>query len=247
MNVLLLVAYDGTRFYGWQKTQSGPSIEGTLQTILEQILQRPIRLQASSRTDRGVHAEGQLINFCLEKQLNLHQLKKSLNQLLPPDIAVRELFKAPSENFHPTLDSIQKEYQYRICYGEVCLPHNRFTHWHYPYPLNIESMKRSIPLFCGKKSFRAFCNFRKNLNYTTYERHLESIIIKETEENCLSIYLKGNSFLYKMARNIIGTLVFIGAEKITLEEVPLIFEGKTRIHKGITAPAKGLSLKEVFF
>ena len=116
-NIKLTIAYDGGSFLGWQKTKEGPSIEASLQYILEQILQEPINLQAASRTDAGVHADGQIVNFLTRKtDLNLKNLCVSLNSLLPNAIAVLDAQFMPTD-FHPTLDCKGKEYHYGICYG----------------------------------------------------------------------------------------------------------------------------------
>ena len=113
-NVKLIIAYDGTRYLGWQKTKMGPSIEEALQATVEQIVQHPVHLQAASRTDAGVHATGQVVNFLTSKTLNLSQFNISLNGMLPKDIAVRSVQLMPG-SFHPTLDCTGKEYRYYAC------------------------------------------------------------------------------------------------------------------------------------
>src|SRR5262249_47291433 len=117
-NCALQIAYDGAPFFGWQKTAKGPSIEAVLEEILAQLLQEQVVLQAASRTDRGVHAEGQWVNFLTDKTLNLEALKKSLNALLPPSIRVLSAHAMPL-HFHPTLYAHGKEYHYHVCYAPL--------------------------------------------------------------------------------------------------------------------------------
>jgi tRNA pseudouridine38-40 synthase len=244
-NIKLKIAYDGGAYRGWQKTLMGPSIEETLQCVLEQILQQATPLQAASRTDAGVHAEGQVVNFFTSKQsLDLKRLQISLNGLLPKDIVVLTVDKMASA-FHPTLDCISKEYCYYICYGVVQLPHYRFYSWHYSYPLKLEEMHQAAQFFLGKHDFSAFCNSKKNEDYAHFIREINEIEIREIENKRLCIRIKGNQFLYKMVRNIVGTLLYVGRGKIKKEDIPKIIQFGHRPDAGITAPAHGLFLHQV--
>ncbi len=136
MNIKLLIAYLGTSYLGWQKTPMGPSIEEALEKALSIVLQEEKKLQAASRTDAGVHAQGQVVNFTLSSFKDLKRLKASLNGCLPKDIVVLSAQEMP-ESFHPTLDAIKKEYIYEICNSTVQLPFHRNTSWHFPYPLKL--------------------------------------------------------------------------------------------------------------
>ncbi|MDB6080989.1 MAG: trua3 [Chlamydiia bacterium] len=245
-NIVLVVAYDGTHYYGWQKTGTKPSIEETLQIALEKILQHPIKLQAASRTDRGVHADSQIVNLFTSKSIEPAKLKRSLNQLLPSDIRVLTAHEAISYEFHPTLDAKSKEYHYNIVYEKELMPHLRHTHWHIPDLLDLQAMQKASSIFIGTNDFRSFCNQRKNLEYEHTIRSLSSLkIVELDQEKRLRIELIGNNFLYKMARNIVGTLVYVGQQKIALDALPAILESKKRIYAGITAPAQGLTLHKV--
>jgi tRNA pseudouridine38-40 synthase len=158
VNLKFTIAYDGTHYLGWQKTQEGPSIEESLQQVLEQIFQEPISLQAASRTDAGVHALGQVVNCHVQKLLVTEErLHISLNSLLPADIRLLSCEIAPN-HFHPTLDCKMKEYHYWICTCPVQLPHNRFTSWHVHQPLDFAAMEQSAKLLTGEHDFADFCN-----------------------------------------------------------------------------------------
>jgi tRNA pseudouridine38-40 synthase len=247
INYKLIIAYDGRNFLGWQKTSMGPSIEEALQRVLEKILQHPVVLQAASRTDAGVHAKGQVVNFISERKFsNLIKLKNSLNNLLLEDIVVLHI-EEKDPGFHPTLNCINKEYYYHICYGPTQMPHHRFYSWHYHYLLDIQKMRNAADYFLGTHDFSAFCNFRKNLSYSHYQRTIEELEIQTLETNRLCIRIKGPNFLYKMVRNIVGTLAFVGRGKIDPQEIPNIILSQNRVLAGMTAPAHGLFLNQVFY
>ncbi len=237
-NFKLIVAYEGSSYLGWQKTNMGQSIEGELEKALSQILHHPIKLQAASRTDAGVHAEGQVVNFFTGSAISL----KSLNSLLPKDISGLSLEKM-DEKFHPTLDCLGKEYHYTLCFGPTQLPFHRSFSWHFPYPLDLEKMETAASALVGEHDFSSFCNERQEDNL----RHVNKIEILSLAPDRLKISVAGNRFLYKMVRNLVGTLVYVGCGKILSGEVLEILQSKDRARAGVTAPAHGLSLHKVIF
>jgi tRNA pseudouridine38-40 synthase len=240
-NIKLILTYEGTRFLGWQKTAMGPSIEEELEKILAQVLRHEVALQAASRTDAGVHAEGQVVNFFTEAEIPLERLQKSLNGLLPSDISVLKIEEAPTK-FHPTLDSRGKEYNYFVCLGQAQLPFYRHFSWHFGYPVDVQKMVKGAGYLIGKRDFSALTNERQEENV----REIFDIGIEEMNDR-LKIRVSGNNFLYKMVRNIVGTLLYVGCGKLDVEELPRILESKDRSRAGVTAPAHGLLLKEVFY
>jgi tRNA pseudouridine38-40 synthase len=245
-NIKLLLAYEGTHYFGWQKTTTGSSIEEELEKALSQVLQEKIDLQAASRTDRGVHAEGQVVNFFTQKpEIDLYKLKRALNGLLPNDMSVLNIQHA-RDDFHPTLDCLGKEYHYQICSSVSQLPFYRHFSWHFPYDLDSDQMQRASDALIGEHDFSAFCNERQLLEKNPV-RKIEKITITTKEAGRLLISVTGNHFLYKMVRNIVGTLVYVGCGKLKVDDVPLILQSKKRTEAGITAPAHGLSLKQVFY
>src|SRR5690349_8220779 len=135
-NLMMLMAYEGTSYLGWQKTNLDavqPSIEYVVQNTLEKILQQPIEVQAASRTDRGVHAEGQVVNFITSKDdLDLERLEYALNCLLPSDIRILSCQEAPDADFHATLSAKAKQYVYRIYTGPTLWPFFRSYQWPLP-------------------------------------------------------------------------------------------------------------------
>ena len=243
-NIKCHIAYAGTRYFGYQKTRMGPSIEELVQKALETILQHPIKLQAASRTDRGVHAKGQVINFFSEKEnLCLEKLHHSLRRLLPPDIA---LIKTGQEepSFHPTLSAKGKLYIYQICNQSAQLPFHREYSWHIPSPrLNLSKMEQAAAILEGRHDYSAFTSAM----YADPVRTVEAITLSPLPENRLLIEVKGDTFLYKMVRNLVGTIVYLGLGKIPLEDLEKILQSKQRARAGICAPAHGLTLQQVFY
>ena len=244
MNIQLIVAYDGTHFLGWQKTPDGPTIEAELQQVLEQIYQEPLQLQAASRTDRGVHAEGQVLNYQTEKTKDLEKLKFSLNQMLPQAIRVLAI-KEAADTFHPTVDAVGKEYHYFVTTDPVQSPFDRHFSWHYYHPFDLDKIRQAATFFIGTHDFSAFCNVHFFQTKDTV-RTVKRLDIMQ-EGNQLKFEVEGTHFLYKMVRNIVGTLVYVGAGKLSLQEVEALLTKKDRRLAGMTAPAQGLVLKKVFY
>jgi len=245
-NIALKLAYDGSHFWGWQKAFQKPTVEGTLQSSLERILQEPCILQAASRTDRGVHADGQWVNFFCNKQRESEDLKKSLNALLPKTIRVLEVQEMP-DYFHPTLHAQKKEYYYQVCVDPVLLPKERFFYWHVPYQLDLKKVETACRFFLGEHDFSSFCNHRKNLNYRNKHRQIEILEFFLSKKNYILFTITGNNFLYKMVRNIIGTLIYVGRGKIHPESIPSIFATRQRAMSGPAAPAHGLTLRKIYY
>lgn len=237
MNIKLVVAYEGTQYLGWQKTNMGKSIEEELEKALSQILQHPVKLQAASRTDAGVHAEEQVVNFFTNKTINL----KSLNRLTPKDISILEATVMP-DTFHPTLDCKGKAYEYTVCLGPSQLPFHRLFSWHFPYPIDLAQVREAASCLIGRHDFSAFTNEKQENNV----RELFSIEVMPLDHQ-IKIRVAGNNFLYKMVRNIVGTLIYAGCSKLKAADLPAILEGKERTRAGVTAPAHGLCLKKVFY
>jgi tRNA pseudouridine38-40 synthase len=245
-NIKITLSYEGTAYLGWQKTPYGPSIEQALQDALETILRHKVLLQAASRTDAGVHANGQVANFktatCID---DFKKFLRSLNGLLPNDISVLNA-EHVMESFHPTIDNEGKEYHYTICNTPYQLPFHRLFSWHFPNPLDVELMRQAATLLEGYKDFSSFCNEKTSYTRSTYCK-IHKIIIHQIDHHRYQIKITGTRFLYKMVRNIVGTLAYIGSGKIPLSAMEKIVNSKHRASAGITAPAHGLALYQVFY
>jgi tRNA pseudouridine38-40 synthase len=244
-NIKLVLAYFGSSFMGWQKTNMGPSIEEALEQALQQILQDKVKLQAASRTDAGVHAEGQVVNFLMKEPRCLSRLRYSLNGLLPKEISVLSAEEMP-ETFHPTLDSFQKEYWYHLCYAAVQMPFFRQTSWHFPYSLDLDLMREEAKYLIGTHDFSAFCNERQLWDRSPICT-IEKIELVSLPKERLQFIIVGDHFLYKMVRNIVGTFAYVGCGKLARGALPEILSSKDRKQAGMTAPAHGLVLKRVIY
>lgn len=243
-NYRLTVSYDGTRFFGWQKTHAGPSIEEELETAIAKILGAPkpfIQLEAASRTDRGVHAKGQVVCFHWENEIGVRNFQRSLNAVLPQEISVFSVQTVPA-GFHPALSASSKEYHYWICNEPAQWPMRRLYSWHVPAALDVDGMRRAARLLTGQHDFSAFSNERAD----DAVRQVQKIDIIP-DSGRMRIEMRADRFLYKMARNIAGTLVQVGRRKMAPDGMLLILESKDRKAAGVTAPAHGLFLMEVFY
>lgn len=246
-NIALILAYDGAAYRGWQDNTQGHTVEKTLREACEQILRHPVTLQAASRTDAGVHAEGQVVNFLTSRlDIDLTTLQEGLNALTPPDMAVLKLWEA-ADDFHPTLHNGGKIYHYHVSHAQVQLPLRRHIEWHYPGSLNVPLMHEAALALVGTHNFQAFCNTRKNLHYETFVRTLLRVDIVELGQEQLRFELEGTSFLFRMARNIVGTLVYIGSGRLPAPIIPTLLKSGNRTEAGMTAPAHGLILNRVLF
>lgn len=229
-----IISYDGTRFYGWQKTITGPSIQEELEKAIQKVTGEKVTPEAASRTDRGVHAEGQVIQFALAKQVDPAPLLRSLNGVLPSEIRILDL---GYKQFHPTLDATGKIYKYMICEGAVQDPTRRLYSWHIPYALDRKKILTAAKDLTGQHDFTAFANEKEKNPICT----IESIDFND------AFWIRGDRFLYKMVRNLVGTLIYVGAGKLPPDSIPSILASKDRQLAGITAPAHGLYLHQVFY
>lgn len=241
-NYKIIVAYDGTRYKGWQNQKTtDATIQGKLEKILEKMTGRPIQIIGSGRTDAGVHAKGQTVNFYLKDSYDEEELLEMFNQYLPEDIAALSV-KEAGERFHSRFSAIGKIYRYRIHTGKIPEVFERKYVYSYNRPLDVERMKEAAEHMIGTKDFAAFCGNRHMKKSTV--RSVYEIRFQETEEELQIIY-NGNGFLQNMVRIMTGTLIEVGEGKKKPEDIPSIIASKNRERAGFTAPAQGLTLMEV--
>ena len=241
-NYKIIVAYDGTRYKGWQNQKTtDATIQGKLENILEKAVGCPISIIGSGRTDAGVHAKAQTANFYLQDSYEEEELLEMFNQYLPEDIAVLSV-KEAGARFHSRFSATGKTYQYRIHTGNIPEVFERKYVYSYNRPLYVEDMKKAAEYMIGTKDFAAFCGNRHIKKSTV--RSMYEICFEETE-NELRILFKGSGFLQNMVRIMTGTLIEVGEGKKKPEDIPAILASKNRELAGFTAPAQGLMLMEV--
>ena len=240
-NLRLDICYDGTRYRGWQRLPGkGDTIQGKIEAALSRILDEPIEISGSGRTDAGVHARGQVANFHCESAMPAEDILENLRRYLPEDIGIYSC-RDVSPRFHARLNAKEKTYRYRIWNSTVpCVFERRFVAL-IPEELNITAMEEAASYLIGQHDFSAFCGNAKMKKSTV--RYIRSIqIIPQGEE--LRILITGNGFLHNMVRILVGTLVEVGRGQRTAESVSLLFGGR-REQAGFLAPAQGLCLMEV--
>lgn len=245
-NYKLLIAYDGTPFHGWQVQNNAESIQELIQKALTLILREPTKIIGSGRTDSGVHALGQVAHFHTEIDFMPFRVLGSLNGLLPPEIRILALDEV-SPTFHAQHSAIGKIYRYHISLNPVLSPFIRGRCWHIPYNVSLQEMIRASRKLLGTHDFTSFANeAHEGSAAKDPVRTIQRIDFLENNGE-LSIEFEGDGFLYKMVRNIVGTLVEVGSGKIQAEEIEEILAKKDRKAAGASAPPQGLFLVKVHY
>ena len=240
-NLKLTLAYDGTSFHGWQIQPGVPTIQGELERVIACILDHEITTHGSGRTDAGVHAHGQVAHFQTEKAIDTDALHRSVNALLQPDIRVMSIEEVPLE-FHARESARAKTYEYHLWRSPVVSPfHFRYVHsiWQ---SLDADKVDRATAHFPGQHDFTSF-----SAASTSTKSHTREVYAAQWERSGEEwvFRIRASGFLQYMVRTIVGTLVEVGREKMTPEEIPGIFEARDRQLSGPSAPAKGLHLVSV--
>lgn len=243
-NYRLWIQYDGTRYEGWQRQgHTDNTIQSKLEAVLGRMLQHPVELHGSGRTDAGAHASGQIANFWCQETLCAETVWKYLNQYLPRDIAVTKVEPAP-ERFHSRLSAKGKRYVYRIWNSPVPNVFEARFLWQIQEDLDLEAMRRGASILVGIHDFKAFCANRHMKKSTV--RCVSGITVEAIGPE-IRLTLEGDGFLYNMVRIIVGTLLEVGRGQRSPEDLRDILAGRDRQQAGITAPAQGLCLTEVYY
>lgn len=241
-NYKLVISYMGDNYNGWQRQKNALTVQEVLENLLSKIFKTNIKLRYSSRTDSGVHAFGQVANFCADDIISTSSLKKAMNTQLPNDIVVKSV-----ETVDTSFDarkSKYKEYKYLIDIGETRSPFRVGRYWRMRKKVDIVKIKKAILFFIGEKDFKSFMatnGASKNTVRNIYDFYLTECTDK------LVFTIIANGFLKQMVRNIIGTIIEVGLGRFELNDLDKIFYAKDRTKAGITAPAYGLYLNKVFY
>lgn len=237
---MAIVSYDGGNYYGFQRLKDKPNIQTTIEKAIKNMTAKPIPIFVSGRTDRGVHAKGQVIHFDTDIDLADDVWVDGINRRLPEDIRIIKVKKA-SKNFHSRHSSKSKVYEYKIAKKPSTAFNSRFEV--YKPNLDVSKMIDAAKLLEGTHDFAGFSIYIKD---KPTEKTIYSVQIKETK-NHIIIRFHGNSFLRYMVRRMVGLLIEIGAEKKEINSVTEVFETKNKLIANKTAPAKGLYLVKVFY
>ena len=235
--IKIRLAYAGGGFHGWQVQPGLPTIQGVLEQIVAEIEGKPVQVAGSGRTDAGVHALAQVAAFTLENPIPVANLRRAINQLLPPAVRILSVEEVHPD-FHPRFDARAKTYEYRMAREEVCSPFEWPYVHHYPYPLDEDRMVQLAAVFEGEHDFTAFAaaDDRDAEGKSKVRTIFASALHRQAGR--LIYRVRGSGFLKHMVRNIVGTLIEAGKGNIAdLTVLPQ--------KSGPTAPAKGLFLVDV--
>ena len=241
--VMLVVAYDGTNYCGWQIQANGITIQEELNRCLSKLLKEPIQTVGASRTDAGVHALGNVAVFDTTARMPAEKISYALNTYLPEDIRIQYSAEVAAD-FHPRYCESEKTYEYRILNRRFPLPTQRLYTYFYHYNLDVEKMREGASFLVGRHDFASFCGANAQVKSTV--REVTGIDI-EKKDDVITIRVRGRGFLYNMVRIIAGTLIEIGNEQYPPEKMGEILRACDRQQAGPTAPACGLTLKEIKF
>lgn len=236
--VMLVVAYDGTDYCGWQIQPNGRTIEGELNQALSELLKEEITVTGASRTDAGVHSYGNVAVFDTNARIPAEKISYALNQRLPEDIVV-QLSKEVEPDFHPRKIKSKKTYEYRILNREFRDPNRRLDTYFYYRKLDVCRMKEAAGYLVGKHDFKSFCSVKSQAETTV--RRIYSLTV-DKHEDIITIRVVGSGFLYNMVRIIAGTLIQVGSGERSPQEIPDILKALSREAAGPTAPAQGLTM-----
>jgi tRNA pseudouridine38-40 synthase len=241
-NFKLTLEYDGSQYHGWQRQQGVLTLQEVLESRLGIIFGEPIRTRASGRTDAGVHARGQVINFTTHTSLQPAEIQRGLNSLLPPDIAVlRAEEVAPA--FHARFSALSKIYEYRILNRPAPSALERHFVWHIRKPLKRSAMAECLESITGRHDFSAF--MATGSSVTATEREIYRAVLEAPDEDHLTFRFEANGFLRHMVRNLVGTLVEVGKGRLNGAGFQAVLASGDRRLAGMTAPARGLYLVSV--
>ena len=241
-NYRLTLCYDGTRWKGWQKQgNTDHTIQGKLETLLSRLLDQPIEVAASGRTDAGTHAKRQVVSFRAKTALSTQEILDGLRRYLPADIGAVSLEQV-EPRFHARFSCTGKTYTYRIWNSDEPNVFERNYLYHLHETLDVPAMRRAAEDLCGTHDYKAFCSLKRTKKSTV--RRVDSITIQELGPELL-FTVEGNGFLYHMVRILVGTLLEVGRGNLRPEEMGDILVSQDRKRAGETVPACGLCLVDV--
>lgn len=253
--VKLTVCYEGTAYRGFQLQPEGPTVQSVLEAALGRLLDEPVRLRAAGRTDAGVHAREQVLDFADSGRRSLETIARGGNALLPSDIRILSAAEAPPE-FDARRHAASKEYRYFLWVGPVASPFFGRYAWHLEKPPDLAAMREGLAYVVGEHDFSSFrgqgCTARTPVR-TVLRAGISGVGPRTSgapgglRPPLVSIRLVGTGFLRHMVRNVVGTLVDVGRGKAPPGRVRELLALRDRAQAGQTAPAHGLFLWKVLY
>lgn len=240
-NIKIILEYEGTAYHGWQAQENAVSVQEKLETAIFQLTGEQVRVTAAGRTDAGVHARGQVVNFKIKKELPLHKIEMGLNAHLPDDIAVKSAVTVAAD-FNARFKAKQRAYQYYISTERTALQRN-FC-WQFFSKFEGSELNHLAAMVIGDHDFGAFSRVEVQSD------HKRCIVYESfwRNEGAMWIYrIAANRFLHGMVRTLVGTMMDVARGKLTREEFAAIMASRDRTLAGPAAPAKGLVLEAVVY
>lgn len=241
VNIKLTVEYDGTNYCGWQIQPNGESIQAVLERAVSTFLGTPTRVTGSGRTDAGVHALGQVVNFFSDREFKPHRIRRGLNALTPFDVTIKDVEVVP-DSFDARRDGRARVYEYQILNRPTPSPFYLHRAWHVHESLNVNAMREAIPCLLGEHDFSSFRAAGCDAAHPVRRVYVNFF---EPRGELLVYTIEATAFLRHMVRNIVGTLVEVGQGLRTPQSFKALLEARDRTQAGPTAPGCGLYLVEV--
>ena len=241
-NYRLTIAYDGTRFFGWEHQPDKETIQGKLETVLERLQGHPVDLIGAGRTDAGVHARRFALSFAYDGRVPAQKMVQAFNAHLPPDIRALEISEAPPD-FHARYAAHTKTYLYRIHNSPIDSPFDAKYYTRVPRRLDETRMQQAARKFVGTHDFLALCAAGSSAaaHGDTVRTITDCSVVRNGDD--LEITVTADGYLYNMVRILAGTLCEAGAGRLDPDAVPGILASRDRSLAGPTLPAQGLFLK----
>ena len=243
MNVLLKISYDGTNFLGYQIQDKGRTVESELKNAVKKLTGEDVKMVASGRTDSGVHAKGQVVNFWTNAKIPAEKYAPALNGLLDSDVRVLTS-KRVSDSFNARYSAKKKTYKYSCYTGKVENPLKSRYSVLLKNDIDIEKIKSATKIIEGTHDFKCFCSSGSSVKTTVRTVYKISVVKKSSD---ITFSVTGNGFLYNMVRIIVGTLVLVGEGKIEVGDIEKALLTGDRTLVGKTMPANGLCLEKVVY
>lgn len=245
-NYKLTIAYDGTNYSGWQVQDNATSIQQLIQESIKTVVRDDLTLIGSGRTDAGVHAWGQVAHFKCNNSLDLYRLLASLNGLLPVDIRILQIEEVDLR-FHAQISAQGKTYHYHLYLDHIQDPFRRLYSYHVRRPCDLVLLQKSAAFFIGTHNFTSFANEAHSGSASRNPVRTISSLNLIPEQGGICLEFTADGFLYKMVRNIVGTMLEVASGKRSLKEIPFILDGQDRRLAGQAAPPHGLFLTKVYY
>lgn len=246
MRVRARVAYLGVDFHGFAENPGVTSVAGELNKAITLVAGEPVSVTCAGRTDKGVHAVGQVVSFDIPDQISLERLALSVNSQCGPSVLFTDL-EIVDKNFDARFSAVSRTYSYRILNGRDLDPFLSDRAWHISDELDVDSMQKASSYLIGEHDFSSFCRKPKLKSGDTVSlvRHVNSAKWNSISETDLFFEICASSFCHQMVRSIVGTLVDVGLGKIPCDDMPRIITLSDRQAAGRIAPPHGLTLLSV--